>query len=393
MKYIAVFISLFSMYQLTQAQDTLWISEDADIVSRKQAAYFRIHSEGPPWTIEEYYYPSQLPKRTGSYPSEETREQDTLWNGLWTFYTEEGVLSRKTEYLNGLKDGIDSSWHVNGLLAFVKSYEKDELRGRFQEWGKEGQLSEIRNYNNEGLMIDEWEVYHEHGAIARRIDFTALDTTVNWFYDDGQLKMTGKRIEGRLAIYKAYAPDGSQTVVNGKGTFEETEDGIIIEAGNYKDGFRNGTWTKYRKDGSRKMAAFYVKGKAYVGTFYDASGKKILNADLPECELKDDHNPYSPVIFLDHDIEPRPLNISALIKDIGYPVKARNAGIQGEVVARVLIDSDGEMVRMKFVQQVHPLLEDAIESKMDQIRFTPAIQNHEPIRFWVNIPFNFSLLN
>lgn len=393
MKYLPILVIFFSLSQLSQAQDTLWISQDAEIVSRKQATYFRILSEGPPWTIQEFYYPSQRPKRTGSYPSEEAREQDTLWNGLWTFYKEDGTLSRKTEYLDGLKEGTDSSWYENGILASSKSYEKDKLRGRFQEWGKEGQLSELRNYNREGGMIDTWELYHEDGEVARRIDFTSLDTTVNWFYDDGQIKMIGKRIEGRLVIEKAFAPDGSQTVVNGKGMFEEIEEGIVIESGKYKDGFRNGTWTKYRKDGSRKMAAFYVKGKAYVGTFYDASGKKILNADIPECELKDDNNPYSLIIFKDHEIEPRPLNISALVKDIGYPLKARDAGIQGQVIARVLIDSDGEMVRMKFIQQVHPLLEDAIESKIDQIRFTPAIQNHEPIRFWVNIPFNFRLLN
>lgn len=393
MKYLPIFAIFFSLSQLSQAQDTLWISEDADIVSRKQAAYFRILSEGPPWTIEEYHYPSQLPKRTGSYPSEETREQDTLWSGLWTFYTEEGILSRKTEYLDGLKEGTDSSWYENGILASSQSYEKDKLRGRFQEWGKEGQLSELRNYNAEGNMIDTWELYHENGEVSRRVDFSTSDTLVNWYYANGQIKMSGRRLEGRLIVENAFAPNGNQQVAEGNGFFEDIKVGRVIEAGNLKNGLRQGKWTKYRTNGTRIMVIKYIQGRSNTAIFYDAADKKLSGFTIPELYQKDDYNPYSHLNFLNTEIEPRPINIEELKKEIGYPAKARDAGIEGQLIVRVLMDQNGEMIRMKFARHGHPILESAIESKMDQIRFTPAIQNHEVIKFWINIPFNFRLLN
>ncbi|MEL7340987.1 MAG: energy transducer TonB, partial [Bacteroidota bacterium] len=78
---------------------------------------------------------------------------------------------------------------------------------------------------------------------------------------------------------------------------------------------------------------------------------------------------------------------------IGYPQIARDAGIEGNVVVRVLVDKRGNYDKHKIITQVHPILTKAVEEHIAKLQFTPAIQGGKPIKFWVNIPFNFKLLN
>jgi protein TonB len=95
--------------------------------------------------------------------------------------------------------------------------------------------------------------------------------------------------------------------------------------------------------------------------------------------------------FIIEDEVPRPINMDAIRKLIGYPAMARDAGIQGQVVVRVLVDKKGNYSQHKVMNQVHPLLVQAVEAHIAKLRFTPAIQDGKPIQFWVNIPFKFAL--
>lgn len=95
--------------------------------------------------------------------------------------------------------------------------------------------------------------------------------------------------------------------------------------------------------------------------------------------------------FIQVDKEPKPLNINEVKKRIGYPPKARRAGIQGQVVMRVLVDQKGNYVKHKTVKTDHSILSDRVELHISSLKFSPAIQKGRAIKFWVNIPFNFSL--
>ena len=97
--------------------------------------------------------------------------------------------------------------------------------------------------------------------------------------------------------------------------------------------------------------------------------------------------------FVSVEEEPQPININQLKQQIGYPEIARDAGIQGQVVVRVLVDKQGKYVKHQVVNQVHPLLSEAVEEHIEKLRFTPAIQAGRPMKFWVNMPFNFNLLD
>jgi protein TonB len=100
-----------------------------------------------------------------------------------------------------------------------------------------------------------------------------------------------------------------------------------------------------------------------------------------------------PEAFIFVSEEPQPLNMDDVRKIIGYPDIARDAGIEGQVVVRVLVDEQGNYRKHKMIKKVHPILADAVEKNLHKLKFSPAIQGNKPIKFWVNIPFRFKLMN
>ncbi len=91
--------------------------------------------------------------------------------------------------------------------------------------------------------------------------------------------------------------------------------------------------------------------------------------------------------------EPQAVNMEDLKKLIGYPPMAKEAGIEGKVVLRVLIDKYGHYVKHVTLKEAHPILNNAVASKIDQLRMTPGIQGGKPIKVWVTLPFDFKLMN
>ena len=87
--------------------------------------------------------------------------------------------------------------------------------------------------------------------------------------------------------------------------------------------------------------------------------------------------------------EPVPLNLAEVNKMIGYPPEAVASKIEGNVIARILVDEKGTYVKHIILKDPHPLLTNAVESKISNLTFKPAIQNGKPIKLWHTIPFNF----
>lgn len=91
------------------------------------------------------------------------------------------------------------------------------------------------------------------------------------------------------------------------------------------------------------------------------------------------------------DIAPKPLNLTALLTDMGYPKEAEKQGIEGVVVMRILLDEAGKYVKHEVLKGDHDLLIQAAEEKVSMLEFNPAMKDGKSVRFWVNIPFNFKL--
>ena len=75
-----------------------------------------------------------------------------------------------------------------------------------------------------------------------------------------------------------------------------------------------------------------------------------------------------------------------------YPSLAREAGVSGTVLARLLVGRDGRVLDVK-VDERHgvPMLNDAVVRAARQWVFTPAYANRHPVAVWVAVPFVFRL--
>jgi protein TonB len=75
-----------------------------------------------------------------------------------------------------------------------------------------------------------------------------------------------------------------------------------------------------------------------------------------------------------------------------YPPLARDAGIEGTVAIRVLVNEEGKVVSADVLQSdVTPAMERAALAAAKQCRFRPAKQRTIPVKAHVMIPFQFQL--
>jgi protein TonB len=107
------------------------------------------------------------------------------------------------------------------------------------------------------------------------------------------------------------------------------------------------------------------------------------------AQSKPDHSDPNEFILVDQ--EARPINLNQVAGCIVYPQAAKDAGITGRVVLRVMVSKKGKYVRHIVTKNPHPWLTDACERCISKLKFTPAIQNGKRIAMWVNVPFNFTL--
>lgn len=96
--------------------------------------------------------------------------------------------------------------------------------------------------------------------------------------------------------------------------------------------------------------------------------------------------------FVFVDQEPVPQNMGAVRDSIGYPQIAADSGIQGTVIARVLVNKEGKYVKHKIISKTDSILNTSVNNYISQLSFTPAVLEGNSIAFWVNVPFIFRLV-
>ena len=74
-----------------------------------------------------------------------------------------------------------------------------------------------------------------------------------------------------------------------------------------------------------------------------------------------------------------------------YPDIARQAGIEGMVILKLLVDTDGSVLQVQVLKSLHPALDQAAADAAKSWQFAPAKQRDKPVRVWVSFPVNFIL--
>ncbi len=87
---------------------------------------------------------------------------------------------------------------------------------------------------------------------------------------------------------------------------------------------------------------------------------------------------------------PVAINLNSVKSLIIYPEIARLSGIEGRVIARVLVGTDGSVIKVGGISGPEVFKEE-VADKIMNLKFSPALQGGELVKCWVNIPFNFTL--
>lgn len=148
-----------------------------------------------------------------------------------------------------------------------------------------------------------------------------------------------------------------------------------------------------------KADSALVGNKDIEGDPTDGDIWKKLNGDpctncpppVTEVEVTKDVDP-NPDTFVLLEKEPQPVNLDELKNLIGYPAMAVEGEIEGKVIVRVLMDKHGNYKDHKVLKSPHPILTNAVTSKLNMLKMTPGIQAGKPISVWVTLPFNFALM-
>jgi hypothetical protein len=91
------------------------------------------------------------------------------------------------------------------------------------------------------------------------------------------------------------------------------------------------------------------------------------------------------------DQQPETLNYEVITEGMGYPQTAYDAGIQGDVVLRILVDERGRYVRHEVVASDHPLLGIPCEIFSQLLIFKPALKDGEAVKCYAEVSYHFEI--
>lgn len=173
--------------------------------------------------------------------------------GLWRYYTREGVLFMEISYQNDIKHGPCIRHHTaSGVITEESNYFNGRRDGEYRRFSANGTITTEGNYAM-GKKTGKWITYYMVNAEKKT---------------DGYYK-NGKR-------------DGEWKYYNSKGKLK------IV--GPYKEGVRDGEWVFYNPDGSVMEQQKYVGGVSPEESQKDKDANKKNNGFFGNKYKKPDKN-------------------------------------------------------------------------------------------------------
>lgn len=120
-----------------------------------------------------------------------------------------------------------------------------------------------------------------------------------------------------------------------------------------------------------------------------------LQVDLKKTEekqVKEEKKEKVTKTFQQFEVDKPPVavNLSSVKSSMRYPEIAKSSGIEGKVTVKVLVGPDGSVVQVGGFSGPD-VFRDEVSSKVMSLQFTPALQQGQPVRCWVSVPFSFTL--
>lgn len=90
------------------------------------------------------------------------------------------------------------------------------------------------------------------------------------------------------------------------------------------------------------------------------------------------------------EVAPECINLAQVKSSMEYPEFAREIGTEGRVSVKVLVDGNGNVIKIGSMSGPD-VFHDEVREKAKDLQFTPGLQNNQPVKVWVTVPFSFKL--
>lgn len=284
------------------------------------------------------------------------------------------------------------------FVRIIEEPDSGEVHFNLKEYYKDGSpklMGKVSSFDPrliyEGLFVS----YYPNGQKKSTIDYkkNVIVGTAYHFFADGKvkkrleyieedpidLKTSVKSLDVRFKLI--YQVDSLEKILvqDGNGHLvEETkiDKDVLIEEGDYKDGYKDGVWSGKYLSGNSSYIETYNLRKLVSGV--NTVGDKIY----PYTDLG------SPPQFKGgiNDF------YKYLSRSIKYPTDAYKRGIGGSVFISFVVEKDGKVTDVKIDKPVYPSIdEEALRVMMDSPKWIPGTQRGLPVRVKYNIPIKFNV--
>ncbi len=255
-------------------------------------------------------------------------------------------------------------------------------------------LFQALNSNCQKVFLDENKAQIEDSSKAKyyKIKFSDSDFKAFkelHFYISGEkeseipyIKYSRKFVKNGklLSWYKNGLIKSESNYNNGKLQGKVTnwlENGQLKSEIEFSEDQHNGLLVTYWGNGKIKRKDVFVKGKFENGTCYDSLGMEVEHFDyeiMPQYEGGD----------------------KQLLNDIwnntNYPIRLRDAGIEGRVVVRFVVTEDGSISKVSIMEGANPEFNnEAIRVVKTLKKFKPGYEDGEPVPVYYMVPITFNL--
>lgn len=202
-----------------------------------------------------------------------------------------------------------------------------------------------------------------------------VDETIKFEFNEilANIELTEdiSKINGKVVVNIFVSKQGKLTKTEIVSSDDKRLEPVIIAALNKYNRF-----TPARKNGEfvdswiKLPFVFSAKNGENTLSYYNA------NPELEEIKL--DKNPE--------------IDMEKLMKKVVYPKYALDKEIEGNVIASILINENGEAEEIKILSSDNPVFNDATKDAIKSYgKFTPAEKDNKTVKSWVSIPFNYKL--
>lgn len=191
--------------------------------------------------------------------------------GEWKFYHPNGNLNRRVSFDNGMAEGLQHNYDINGDLSSIEYFKESQNHGIYEEYRHDKPY--LRMYFTENSSFGPYAYFYPNGN--RSVEGFLMDGEKNYFqfhyYINGKIKTENLYIDNFIISSKNYNPDGSQAsefdFANKTGTFEiPLYNGSATQKIELVNGVKNGKETTTAADG-KKIAESSLENGVLHGPF------------------------------------------------------------------------------------------------------------------------------